>query len=84
MKLWVATGAREEWVDIIFFDKPGPEKWVDWLPGHGDGGEGYWGVPENGITMERSKAAREFAILPRHGTKELIEYEITGNGRRTE
>jgi hypothetical protein len=81
MKLWVGTGAVRNEVDVFMFKGP---PWVDWMPGHGDGGEGYWGVADYGFVMERDKAVREFAVLPQHGTKELIEYEIIGNGRRVE
>ena len=86
MKLWVGTGTIEEWVDIFFVDKPGPEKWCAFLEGRRVG-EGYWGVIGYGFKadrfrMNREDAEREFVTLPRHGNRELIEYEIKGNGRR--
>jgi hypothetical protein len=88
MKLWIGTGAIEEWVNIFFINKPGPDKWCNFLAGRRPG-EGYWGVLGYGFKvdwfrMDRAEAEQEFVTLPKHGTRELIEYEIKGNGRRVE
>lgn len=79
MKLWVGTGIIEEQVDVFLFDRPGPDKWFHFLESRRPG-EGYWGVMEYNMVMDRADAEREFVTMPTHGTNELIEYEISGNG----
>ena len=76
MKVWVGTGVVADEVEIFFLDKP--EQWA----GYGDLGHGWWRGHGNVMAVGREEASKEFMTLPTHGTRELIEFEISGNGRR--
>jgi hypothetical protein len=77
MTIYVATSYYYYKVEI-FLSPP-----VHWFPLRGsfdDGAcPGYW--EEEGLTMSRKAASETLDILPVHGSKEVLAYEVTGNGR---
>jgi hypothetical protein len=69
-------------VEIFLSEKPNARQWVAFDALYGEGVGGFWGTADSyDLVMERADVAGEFPLLPTHGTKELIEYEISGNGR---
>jgi hypothetical protein len=70
-KLWIGTGILPNEVKVYFIK---PVRFV--LDSHG---VGAWGP--GGVTFNRETVKAESPILPRHGSDELLEIKLPGNGR---
>jgi hypothetical protein len=80
MELYVGTAINPLEVVVFFADRPSLDAWRQGSAG------GYWSMSEldYAMYMLREDVVGECPFLPTHGTKELLEYEIGGNGRLVE